>query len=342
MTLQPFLSVFHKNASLRPPIWFMRQAGRHLPEYRALRQTCPDFIKFCLTPSLTKEAALQPIRRYDLDVAILFSDILIVPHALGQDVTFEEKIGPTLSKFDWKNLSHTYALSKILEKLSPVFESMASLRAELPSHVTCLGFAGGPWTVASYMIEGTLSRDLREIKSQAYQNPVVFKEFLRTLAKITASYLIEQIKFGADAVQIFESWAGFIPESFLKSWLYEPLSIIIKTIHDTYPTIPIIGYARGVGPWAKDFMRETGFDGFSFDHTFPLEKANEMDCVLQGNLDPILLLSPSEILYQEAERLLKTLSKRAYVFNVGQGLLPETHPELVLDLVRFIRSGKHP
>ena len=340
-SIKPFLGIFSKDKPCIPPIWFMRQAGRHLPEYRELRRKCPDFIKFCLSPFLSKEAALQPIRRYNVDVAILFSDILMIPYALGQTVTFEERKGPRLSEFDWKNLSHTFDISQCLDRLSPVFESVNSLKAELPNHVTCLGFSGGPWTVASYMIEGSLSRDLREIKTQAYQSPKVFQEFLITLAKITAQYLIQQIKSGAEAIQIFESWAGFIPEDFLRPWLYEPLALIVKTVRTAYPEVPIIGYARGLGPWAESLITETGLDGLSFDHTLSLEKAVKIDCILQGNLDPILLLNPTKILYQETERILNTMSQKPFVFNVGQGLLPETRPELVLELIGFIRKNSH-
>lgn len=335
---KPFLSVFSKDTPSRLPVWFMRQAGRYLPEYKILRSSCPNFIEFCLTPSLTKKAALQPLERYDLDVAILFSDILMIPYALGQTVVFEEKMGPKLSKFEWKSLSSTYNLPRILKELSPVFESLSSLKKDLPSHVTCLGFSGGPWTVASYMIEGTLSRDLREIKAQAYQEPKIFHEFLLTLAKITSSYLIEQIKAGAEAIQIFESWAGFIPESFLRPWLYEPLSLIVKRVREIYPAIPIIGYVRGSGPWAQEFIRETGINGLSFDHTLSLEKAAQISCVLQGNLDPSLLLNSSETLFEETKKILTTFSRAPFIFNVAQGLLPETDPKVVLELVQFIRK----
>ncbi len=212
---KPFLNVFSKNKRFSP-IWFMRQAGRYLPKYRELRKDFPDFIKFCLSPSATLEAALQPLRRFPLDVAILFSDILILPFTLGQEVTFKEKTGSSLSPFAWKDLSNSYDLSQILRNLEPVFESLTLLKSSLPNTVTCLGFVGAHFTVAAYMIENVLTRDLHVVKSIAFEDPARFQMFLETLAYITGQYALSQIEAGAEAIQIFNSWAGHIPEFRMK------------------------------------------------------------------------------------------------------------------------------
>ncbi|HQS84433.1 MAG: uroporphyrinogen decarboxylase [Alphaproteobacteria bacterium 16-39-46] len=336
---KPFLNVFSKSKQ-SPPIWFMRQAGRYLPEYRELRKDFPDFIKFCLSPKATLEAALQPLRRFPLDVAILFSDILILPFALGQEVTFKEKTGPALSPFAWKDLSNSYDLSQILRNLEPVFESLSLLKSSLPDTVTCLGFVGGPFTVAAYMIENALTRDLHTVKSIAFEDPVRFQRFLETLAYITAQYALTQIEAGAEALQIFDSWAGHIPESRMKDWFYTPLKIIRDAIREKYPAVPVLGYARGIGAYGEDLITKTGLDAFSFDQSFLLEKVSDFSAVFQGNLDPTLLIKPSHFLLKEAERLLQTFESKPYIFNVSQGLFPQTDPDLVSSLVGFVRSQR--
>ncbi|MBS0185672.1 MAG: uroporphyrinogen decarboxylase [Proteobacteria bacterium] len=336
---KPFLNVFSKNTS-SPPIWFMRQAGRYLPEYRELRKNFPDFIKFCLAPKATLEASLQPLRRFSLDVAILFSDILILPYALGQSVVFKEKTGPFLSPFVWKDLSDSYDLPQILRHLEPVFESLSLLKSSLSESVTCLGFVGGPFTVAAYMIENTLTRDLHIIKSKAYEDPLSFQKFLETLAFITGQYALNQIKAGAEAIQIFDSWAGHIPESCMKDWFYKPLKIIRDIIRKEFPQVPVIGYGRGLGGYGAKLITQTSLDAFSFDQSFLLENISNFPAVFQGNLDPTLLIKPSSFLFKEAEKLLQTFKGKSYIFNVSQGLLPETDPELVLKLVNFIHSER--
>jgi uroporphyrinogen decarboxylase len=321
-----------------PPIWLMRQAGRYLPEYRELRKKEPNFIKFCLTPSLTLEAVLQPIRRYDLDGAILFSDILILPHALGQHVEFEEKIGPVLTPIDWKNLAHLYNKEKMLNILAPVFACHERMKASLPASVTRIGFAGGPWTVASYMVEGKLTRDLRIIKQAAYVNPQGFENFLMFLADATADYLIAQVAAGAEVLQIFDSWAGFIPEAFLDAWLIRPLRSIIDKLSLSCPDVPLVLYARGLGGYYRAISQEFPTLVLSIDQSISLYEAAKLSCVIQGNLDSWMLTTKNDLWKKEVERLLQIFENHPFVFNLSQGLFPETDPGLVLELVKFIRS----
>lgn len=335
-TLKPFLNVFSDSPPKRPPIWFMRQAGRYLPEYRQLRKENPDFIRFCLSPKMTSEAALQPLRRFPLDAAILFSDILILPFALGQKVTFKEKVGPCLGDFDWEKLSSSYNLSRILETLTPVFESLILLKSQLSPTTACLGLIGAPFTVAAYMIERNLTKDLKILKSTAYAAPFVFQEFLEALSLISAHYACHQVEAGAEALQIFDSWAGFIPEFMMESWFYRPLRIIVEILKEKYPHIPILGYGRGMGGYGQTILQKTGLDAFSFDQSFCLEKPFSFQGVFQGNLDSSLLIKPSEFLFQETERLLSYFKGKKYIFNVAQGLLPETDPLLLKRLMDFI------
>lgn len=332
------LSALSHKKSSRTPIWFMRQAGRYLPEYQKLRKQQPDFIKFCLNPSLTVEAALQPLRRYDLDAAIVFSDILMLPFGIKHPIRFEEKGGPLLDPLDLKAFSFSKKLESFEERLNPIYESISLLKGKIPSQAALIGFAGGPWTIASYMLEGKLTRDLRKIKTEAYNSPELFERFLDFLVDITIHHLSLQIKAGVNVVQIFETWAGFIPSIFFEKWLINPHKKVIQTLKYSFPHVPVISFCKGLGEKSSMYVKEVCPAGFSFDETVSFSRAKKMSCSLQGNLDPLLLFQETPILYQIAKSLLITFKDKPYIFNLSHGLLPGTNPEVLKKLVDFIRQ----
>ncbi len=338
MTSKKLLSVLKEKKEKVFPIWFMRQAGRYLPEYQQLRKKEPDFVKFCLTPELTVEAALQPLRRYGLDAAILFSDILMIPFGLGQPLRFEENKGPILSPINIETFLCSSKIENISKKLEPVYESVSILKEKIPEETALIGFAGGPWTVAAYMIEGTLSRDLRYVKSQANASPKVFERFLDYLADATIQHLSQQIQYGAEVIQIFESWAGYIPTKFFEDWLIKPHKKIFTYLKKHYPEIPTISFCKGVGEKTGVYVEKVAPAAFSFDETVSFQRARSLPCVLQGNLDPTYLLKESKVLFEETFSLLETFKDKPYIFNLSHGLLPQTDPDLLKKVVDFIRK----
>jgi len=323
-----------------PPIWLMRQAGRYLPEYRALRTKAPSFLDFCFTPDLAVEATLQPIRRFGFDAAIMFSDILVIPHALGQAVRFAEGHGPLLepirSAADMQRLS---ALG-LRDRLAPVFETLRRLSAELPAQTTLIGFAGAPWTVASYMIEGAGGSDFVNAKRMAYGEPQLFAGLIDLLVESTIDYLTAQIEAGAEVLQLFDSWSGALAEPERRRWSLEPLTRITQRLKALHPEIPVILFPRGAGLLYGDFARTSGAAGLSLDSSLPLDWAAaelQPHLAVQGNLDPILLLTGGAALDREVKRILAGLGDGRFIFNLGHGILPETpiaHVERLLELVR--------
>jgi uroporphyrinogen decarboxylase len=328
-----------------PPIWLMRQAGRYLPEYLALRGKARDFLSFCLTPELAAEATLQPIRRFGLDAAIVFSDILVVPYALGQHVEFREGEGPVLDYLLDQADVRKLELRRLLEQTAPVREALRQTRAALPSDVALIGFAGAPWTVATYMVEGGTSRDFIRTKRWAFTDPTGFAELIECLLSATVDYLLGQIEAGAEAVQLFDSWAGVLSEAAFRRWVIEPTTRIVAALKARYPTVPIIGFPRGAGALYEVYARDTAVDAVSLDATVPLAWAREhlqSRHVLQGNLDPVLLLAGGPVMAASARAIVAAFRGGPFVFNLGHGILPETAPEHVAALVEVVRGGAAP
>ncbi len=321
----------------------MRQAGRYLPEYRQLRSKAAGFLDFCLTPDLAVEASLQPIRRFAFDGTIMFSDILVVPHALGQKVTFTEGVGPQLEPLRRSADLERLAADGFKDRLAPVFEILRRLRKEVSAATTLIGFAGAPWTVASYMVEGRGGTGFLEAKRMAYANPTLFRRLIDLLVETTAEYLGAQIEAGAEALQIFDSWAGNLAESELRRWSLEPLARIVARLKAKYPHVPVILFPRGAGVLYRDFAQIPGVAGLGLDSALPLAWAAaelQPHVALQGNLDPVLLAAGGEAMRREIRRILESLGRGPLVFNLGHGILPETPPEHVSELVELVRGWR--
>jgi uroporphyrinogen decarboxylase len=320
----------------RPPWWLMRQAGRYLPEYRVLRARARDFVDFCLTPELAAEATLQPIRRFGMDAAIVFADILLVPRALGQCVEFGDD-GPVLEAIA-EGTGIAGLRREGLSGLEPVYETVRRSRAALPPETALIGFAGSPWTVASYMVEGGSSRDFRRVKSWAYRDPEGFVALIELLVEATIDYLSGQIAAGADTVQLFDSWAGVLPEPGFERWVIGPTRRIAARLKQSFPAVPVIGFPRGAGLLYQRYASETGVDAVGLDTTVPLSLARELErgVVLQGNLDPVALLVGGSVLEHAVQEIRSALDGRPYVFNLGHGVLPQTPPENVAALARLL------
>jgi uroporphyrinogen decarboxylase len=328
-----------KGENITPrPVWLMRQAGRYLPEYRALRADKGGFLALVYDTDAAAEVTLQPIRRFGFDGAILFSDILIVPYAMGQDLAFLAGEGPRLSP---RLVDATLAsLKAVPSRLSPIYETVAKVRAGLDPQTTLLGFAGSPWTVATYMVAGEGSRDQHEARAMAYADPVGFQAIIDAIVVVTVEYLSGQIVAGAEAVQLFDSWAGSLAPAEFERWVIAPNAAITAAIHDRHPGVPVIGFPKGAGEKLPAYARETGVDALGLDETIdPLwaTQAIPAGMPVQGNLDPLLLLAGSDELERRAIRILETLADRPHVFNLGHGIgqhTPIAHVERLLATVR--------
>ena len=321
----------------------MRQAGRYLPEYRETRTQTAGFLDLCFTPEHAVEVTLQPIRRFGFDAAILFSDILVVPHALGQRVGFEESHGPRLETLGGAGDLARLSQARLHEVLAPVYETVTELRRQLPTETALIGFAGAPWTVASYMVEGGGSKDFAKIKAWAYGDPESFQQLIDLLVEATAAYLNRQVSAGAEVLQLFDTWAGVLPEAALRRWCMAPAVEILRRVKVAHPDIPVILFPRGAGLLYEDFAREVGAEGLSLDTAVPLAWAREKlqeHCTLQGNLDPVLLVTGGEALRQGTRKVLENLAAGPFVFNLGHGILPSARPEHVADLVALVRDWR--
>jgi len=325
-----------------PPLWLMRQAGRYLPEYRELRARAGSFLDFCFDPALAVEATLQPIRRYGFDGAILFSDILVVPYGLGQEVWFEAGHGPRLAALEDAGTLDRMADVDPCARLGPVYRAVEALARELPPEVALIGFAGAPWTVATYMLEGRSSRDFAAARHWMAERPTDFARLMRLLVDATVAHLSAQVAAGAEALQLFDSWAGALPAKERRRWSLEPLKEIVGRLQAKHPEMLIILFPRGAGELYLDYARECGADALSLDSDVPLEWArDELQplVTLQGNLDPEVLLAGGPALTEHIDRILEALSRGPFVFNLGHGILPPTPLANVELLVERVRQG---
>jgi uroporphyrinogen decarboxylase len=324
----------------KPPFWFMRQAGRYLPEYRKVRASTRNFLELCYTPDIAIEVTLQPLQRLKTDAAIMFSDILVVPDALGQKVEFIEGVGPVLEPIRTIQQINKLSISGLHDHLSPVYEIINRLSKEIPPTTSLIGFAGAPWTLAIYMVEGKGGTDCGMARVWAYKDPNGFQKLIDLLIEAVSAYLVKQIESGAEVLQLFDSWAGVLSEDQYKRWVIEPNKEIVKKIRAIHPKIPIIGFPRNAGSKYKEFIEETKINGISIDHSVELEWARSnlqpLTCI-QGNLDNHTLLAGGDALKNSVYKILGTLSDGPFIFNLGHGILPNTPPEnveLVAELIR--------
>ncbi len=324
-----------------PPVWLMRQAGRYLPEYRATRSQAGGFLDLCYSPDFAVEVSLQPIRRFGFDAAILFSDILVIPDGLKRNVRFSEGHGPQLDPIDEDGIKSLNA-DDIGDRLDPVYETVRRLRQQLDDETALLGFCGAPWTIATYMIAGHGTPDQAPARLFAYQNPKVFEYLLTLIADISADYLVRQIDAGADAVQIFDSWAGVLGEEEFESFAVKPVARLVAAVRARRPDAKIISFAKGAGLMLKDYRQKTDSDCIGLDWTVPMEFARQLqkDGAIQGNLDPLLLVSGGKALHSHIARILDELGDGPLIFNLGHGITPQADPANVAELVTHVRRGK--
>ncbi len=340
--MKKLIEVIKGNLDNYTPIWLMRQAGRYLPEYRQLRATAGSFLNMCYDSELSAKITMQPIERFDFDAAIIFSDILLVPQALGMKLHFEDNIGPTLNKL--KTIEDIEKLndSNLVKYLEPVYESISLVRKKLSSGKALIGFAGAPWTLASYMLEGGSSKNFAISKEFAINNTTAFTVLIDKLISAVANHLIMQIHAGADVVQLFDSWAGILSETEFRKWSIEPAAKIVAIVKNQFPDIPIIGFPRGAGFLYEEFAKRTKIDVVSVDQYVPIDyMANNLQRtkVVQGNLDSIYLLSNNqEILYEQIMKIKNNL-KKPFIFNLGHGILPNTPLGNVQFLVDSVRKN---
>lgn len=322
-----------------PPIWLMRQAGRYLPEYRKTRAEAGSFLDLCYNPELAVEVTLQPIRRYGFDAAILFSDILVIPDALKRNVRFVQGEGPQMDPIDEAGITALVA-DNVLSHLAPVIETVRRLRRELPAETALLGFCGAPWTVATYMIAGHGTPDQAPARLFAYRYREAFERLLALLAEISAEYLIAQIDAGADAVQIFDSWAGVLGEDEFEAFAAKPVARMIEIVRRERPRAKIIAFAKGAGMNLKNYRSRVKADAIGLDWSVPLDFAVELqkEGPVQGNLDPMRVVAGGQALEAGVDRILQKLGNGPLIFNLGHGITPEADPANVATLVERVRN----
>lgn len=328
-----------------PPFWLMRQAGRYLPEYREVRAQAGGFLDLCYNPDFATEVTMQPLRRYGMDAAILFSDILVIPHGLGQDVKFVAGEGPKLDPVRNLETLSSLSLDGFHERMNPVYEAVSSIRSAMRKEdlddTALIGFAGSPWTVACYMVEGGGSKEFLHVKKWAYQKPEEFGKLISLLIEATTAYLRRQIDAGAEVIQLFDSWSGVLSETEFLRWVVEPTMRIVAGLKETHPDIPVIGFPKGCGAFYEIYAEKTGVDAVSLDFQIPLFQAVDMQkkMPVQGNLDPMALLAGGAALDREVDRILGALSGGPFIFNLGHGINKETPPEHVAQLANRIRKS---
>tara|TARA_Y100001936_G_scaffold254029_1_gene323720 strand:+ start:16502 stop:17551 length:1050 start_codon:yes stop_codon:yes gene_type:complete len=336
-----FINTLNGIESDQIPIWLMRQAGRYLSEYREVRKNTGTFLDLCYSPDQAAEVTLQPINRFGFDAAIIFSDILVVPDALGQQVSFKEGIGPVLTPIANSGDIKELRFDGLRDFLEPVYSALKIVRAELPIDTALIGFAGAPWTIATYMVEGGTSREFAKTKTWAFSEPDQFSQLIEILISAITDHLIAQVEAGADALQIFDSWAGMLPDTAFEKWSLDPISRIVAGVKCKCPNVPIIVFPRLAGHRYLKVAAINGVSAVSLDQTISLNWVRETlqpGTIVQGNLDPIFLLAGGDAMKAEAERILNILSKKPFVFNLGHGVLPPTPPDHVADLREFVSS----
>lgn len=333
-----FTSTFTKsNNSI--PIWFMRQAGRYLPEYMEIRSKFSNFLDLCYNSSNASLVTLQPIERFSMDAAIIFSDILVLPHCLGWDVRFEKNEGPILRKFE--KIEDLKVISNGLSsQINSIYETVAKTKAKLPKEVALIGFAGSPWTVASYMLEGKGKQDFSVSKEFLYKQKSLAKELINIITINTIEYLKNQILAGADTVKLFDSWSGALNGDLFEDFVIRPTRIITKELKSIFPDIPIIGFPRGAGYNYEKYIESTGIDGVAVDQFVPIEQMKkwQKNLVVQGNFDPIILLTDKDKISRYAEGILNKVEDKNFIFNLGHGILPQTPVENVEYLVNYVKK----
>jgi uroporphyrinogen decarboxylase len=337
---KPLLGVLKGHKSARPPMWFMRQAGRYLPEYRELRAEKGGFLALATDPDAAAEVTVQPIRRFGFDGAILFSDILMVPWAMGQDLTFGAGEGPRLAPrlID----AALESLTPDLARLDPVYATVRRVAAMLPATTTFLGFAGSPWTVATYMVAGQGSKDQAETRGLAYRDPGAFGSIIDAIAALTVDYLSGQIEAGVEAVQLFDSWAGTLSPAQFERWVVAPSAKIVAALKARHPHVPVIGFPKGAGGKLPLYARDTGVDAIGLDETVDPVWANAVlpkGLPVQGNLDPLALIAGGAALDDAIDRILAAFPDRPHVFNLGHGIDQHTPIAHVERAIARVRSG---
>ena len=331
--------VFRGEANEVPPIWLMRQAGRYLPEYLALRAKASSFLDFCYNADLAVEATLQPIRRFGFDVAILFSDIFVVPDALGARVSFEEGEGPRVQTVTTPEDLRALRDKIDLDRVAPVFETIRTVKSRLQHETALFGFCGAPWTVASYLIAGRGTPNQAPARLLAYRDPSLFQALMDRLVDASTDYLCAQIEAGVDAVQIFDSWAGVLPAAEFRRWCLAPLVEIVGGVKRRWPNIPIIAFPRGANPHLVEVARVSGADIIGLDTSADLAAAVELQRLrpVQGNLDPLALVAGGAALDRAVDDILVSLGGGPFIFNLGHGILPQTPIAHVEQLIRRVR-----
>ncbi|WP_090709480.1 MULTISPECIES: uroporphyrinogen decarboxylase [unclassified Beijerinckia] len=342
MSKPVFLSVLDGQAFAQPPIWMMRQAGRYLPEYLEIRAKTKSFLEFCYNSELAIEATLQPIRRFGFDAAIIFSDILVIPDALGQDVRFEVGEGPRLAAIEAPDGLKRLSTTLDMDHLAPVYRAITGVRAQLPADVALVGFCGAPWTLATYMIGGRGTPDQAPARLFAYRYPAAFAQLIDLLVEVAIVHLSAQIEAGANAVQIFDSWAGSLPTGELKQWSVRPIRRIAEGVKARHPGAKVIGFPRAVGEQLTRFTEIGALDALSIDTTADRRWARQAagGKPLQGNLDPLALLAGGSALDQAIDCILEDFAGYPHVFNLGHGILPPTPIKNVEHLIGRVRSGR--
>ena len=339
---KPLLETVLGKRQPRPPIWIMRQAGRYLPEYRAVREKAGSFLELCYNPELASEVTLQPLRRFELDAAILFSDILVVPDALGQPVRFETGEGPVLEPITPEGLGKLQP-ERLVGHLAPVFETLRRVKAALAPDKTLIGFCGSPWTVATYMIAGHGSPDQAAARMFALTQPQAMARLLDILVEASISYLVAQFKAGADVVQLFESWALNLDEASFRDLVIEPNRRIVAGVRAQIAEAPIIGFPRGAAAMLAEYAKATEVNALGLDYATPLGFASSTlpsTLPLQGNLDPLRLAAGGAQMEARAEAIIEAFGNRPHIFNLGHGIIPETPVAHVARLVEIVKRGR--
>jgi uroporphyrinogen decarboxylase len=341
--VKPFTEVLAGRRQKVPPIWMMRQAGRYLPEYRALRAKAGGFLDLCFTPEYAAEITLQPIRRFNFDAAVIFSDILVIPYALGRAVRFEAGEGPRLDPLDTPELAATLAAHADFSKLEPVYETLRRVKAELNPKIALLGFCGAPWTVATYMVAGQGTPDQAPARMMAYRHPDAFARIIDTLVENSIQYLLGQLKAGADALQLFDTWAGVLPPREFQRWSIEPAKRIVAGVRAVVPDAKIIGFPRGAGALLPAYVDATGVDAVSIDWAAEpslIRERVQNRVAVQGNLDPLALIAGGAALDRAIDDVLENFARGRLIFNLGHGILPETPIAHVEQMIQRVRAYK--